>query len=204
MSAAGDAFTAAFGAPDPATPNGVRFSGFFTQEAWEELNAEIGSGWFMNGFLYLFGDQLESLRPCLDAWSFVVPPNPNRLILGRTAYGAIFVLDNPGAKDERVCIVDPFTVTYWSDPNSVFGNLIGRSLPEREFPDHILDAKPYEAWRKANEVGRLEFDDVLGIKTPRPLGGKLDPDNFQLESIIDYYQTTAPIYAKAFATLNKR
>ena len=201
MSAVGDAFKAAFGPPDPPTPLGLRFKGIYAQEAWEELHAEIGSGWFMDGFLYLFGESLESLRPCLEAWSFVVPPSANRLILGRTAYGAIFVLDNPGGKDERVCIVDPLTVTYWSDPNSVFGNFIGRWLPKREFPDHILDAPPYEAWRKANKVGRLEFDDVLGIKTPRPLGGKLEPDNFQLESIVDYYHTTGPIYAKALATL---
>jgi hypothetical protein len=42
---------------------------------------------------------------------------------------------------------------------------------------------------------------VLGIKVPKGLGGKLELDNLQLDGIVDYYQSTGPIYAKAFAKL---
>jgi hypothetical protein len=91
MSAVGEAFVKAFGKPDPATPNGVTFSMPGLQGSWESLHKEIGSGWYRDGFLYLFGEGLDALKPCLEAWSFLVPPCDDRVIIGRNAYGAILV-----------------------------------------------------------------------------------------------------------------
>jgi hypothetical protein len=208
VSSVGEKFLAAFGAPDPATASGLNFSRRLDRELWADLHGEIGSGWFRDGFLYLFGADLDALRPCLEAWSFLVPPIEDRMILGRNAYGAILVLDNANDVPQRVFILDPFTVTYDSDPNMRLGNMIGNWLPNGgwygrgELPT-FLDDRAYQQWRKLNGVGevRLDFDQVLGIKVPRALGGALAPDNLQLEDIVTYYRTTAPIYAEAFARL---
>jgi hypothetical protein len=203
MSAVGEAFKKAFGKPDPATPHGIRFRNAGFQGSWESLHQEIGAGWFRDGFLYLFGEGLDSLTPCLDAWSFLVPPCDDRMIIGRNAYGALLVLDNGHSPyEERVYLLDPFTVTYATAPNIQFTNLIGRALPRRELPT-FLDDSAYQQWREENNAGRLDLDDVLGIKVPRALGGQLTADNVQLDGIVDYYQSTAPIYADAFAKARK-
>jgi hypothetical protein len=200
MSVVGQSFIAAFGPPDPPAPSGLTFQSW-AQRGWDRLYSEIGAGWYLDGFLYLFGEGLAALQPCLEAWSFLIPPCSDRRILGRNAYGAILVIDNSDSPEgERVYILDPFTVTYDGAANWQFINLIGRALPQREMPT-FLDNRPYDAWRKANAVDRLDLDDVLGIKVPKALGGKLAVENLQLDNIVSYYQTTAPIYEKAFASI---
>ena len=119
------------------------------------------------------------------------------MILGRNAYGAILVLDNANdPMEQRVRILDPFTVTYDGDPDLQFGNMIGNWLPKGgwygrgELPT-FLDDRAYRDWRQHHGLKdvRLDFDDVLGIKVPRALGGDLTAE---LEHIVDYYQTTGP------------
>ena len=201
MSAVGDAFVKAFGKPDPATPSGLRFLKGTDQRQWEKLHTEVGAGWYRDGFLYLFGDGLAELSACLDAWSFLVPPCDDRVIVGKNAYGALLVVDNMSQPDkQRVYVLDPLTVTYAGDPNIMFVNLLGAWLPRNLIPG-FLDDSAYRAWREANKAGRLELDDVLGIKIPKSLGGKLEANNLQLDGIVDYYRTTAPIYAAAFTKL---
>jgi hypothetical protein len=56
----------------------------------------------------------------------------------------------------------------------------------------------------ANNVARLDLGDILGIKIPRVLGAELVVGNLQLDTMTDYYQTTAPIYVKAFARLKSK
>jgi len=192
MSAVGEAFIAAFGKPDPSAPNGIEFF------QWKSLYTEIGAGWFNGGFLYLFGEGMASLTKCLDAWSFLVPPCDDRIIIGRNAYGAMLVLDHGNTPEqEQLNVLDPFTVTYASRPNLLFRNLIGRWLPQGLLPD-FLDERPYREWLSENEVETIDLDEVLGIKVPQALGGKLATSNLQLDNIVDYYRTTAPIYAEAF------
>src|SRR3954454_18474880 len=95
-----EAFSAAFGKPDPATPPGLHFeSDGFHEIMWRRNVDKIGAGWFRDRFLYLFGEGLEPLHACLDAWSFLVPPaTSERMIVGRNAYGAIAFLDDPNGK----------------------------------------------------------------------------------------------------------
>ena len=45
----------------------------------------------------------------------------------------------------------------------------------------------------------LEKDDILAIKVPVSLGGGMKPENFTVEDIFSFYETTAPIYKKAHA-----
>ena len=199
MSDAGQSFIAAFGAPDPATPDGLKLARGGTRSVWAELHSEIGAGWFRDGFLYLFGEGVDRLQTCLDAWSFVVPPGKKRTILGRNAYGAILVLENegePGA--ERGYLLDPFVVAYTEIPNTRFVSIISRALPKNE-TGPFLDAAAYADWCEENAIDRIGVKDVLGIKVPRGLGGKLEASNLQLDDIENYYRTTAPIYADAFA-----
>lgn len=167
------------------------------------MHEEVGAGWFRDGFLYLFGEGLDALHPCLEAWSFVVPPCDDRVIVGRNAYGMLLVLDNPSTPAlEKIHVLDPFTVSYAGDSTIQLVSLIGRALPDGELRT-FLDDEPYRAWRQEHGVDRLGAQDVLGIKVPQGLGGKLASSNLQLDGIVSYYETTAAIYADAFAKLNK-
>lgn len=198
MALVDEAFTKAFGRPAPATPDGLHFADWL-HGIWEGFHPNVGSGWFADGFLYLFGDGLSSLSPCLASWSFLVPPSDDRVILGRNAYGGILVLDN--ASDPvglRVRVLDPWTVTFDGPENLNFVSLIGRALPKRELAS-FLDDRAYRDWRVLNGDLRLELDDVLGIKIPKPLGGKLDASNLQLDGIVSYYESTGRIYADALS-----
>jgi hypothetical protein len=198
MSFVGDAFKARFGAPDPATQNGLVFTGV-EKDSWElELLPELGCGWFLDGFVYLFGDEVEKLRPCLDAWPFLVPPNhPDRMILGRNAYGVILTLENANTdyRNMRSCALDPINLTYWTAPGTDFIGMLGRFLPEGLVPD-FLERDVYDFWLSTAKR-RLPLNEVLGIKVAKPLGGEMMPSNFQPEDIVDYYRSLAPIYEKA-------
>lgn len=164
------------------------------------VRQEIGAGWFYNRFLYLFGEGLEALQPCLDAWSFVVPPgHPDRKILGRNGYGAILVLENGNTLNQgSIHLLDPLNVRYWTDPNITLVTLCGNHLPKRRIPK-FLDADAYDEWIAANADVELELEDILGVKVPLSLGGELTVDNLQLDGIVEYYQATGPIYANALA-----
>jgi hypothetical protein len=199
MSDVGKPFVQALGKPDPEAPNGLRFTSSGLADLWKAMRREVRSGWFQDRFLYLFGDGLDALQPCLDAWSFVVPPNRDRMVVGRNAYGALLVLDNANSGKGSVHVLDPFRVVYWSNPNLGLMNLIAYWLPESRIP-HFRDDGPYREWRKKHGV-YLDDDVILAPRTPEGLGGKFELANLQEEPILEYYETTAPIYHKAFAQL---
>jgi hypothetical protein len=199
-----DAFAERFGPPDPPTPPGLRFRTESWQELWDSIHSVTGAGWFCDGFLYLFGEGLERFQACVDAWSFLVPPAENRMILGRNAYGALLVLENADDDEaQSVHVLDPFTVTYGKVPHAHVFSLVGRVLPRQEIP-MFLDDAAYLVWLDEHNLERIELNDVLGIKMPQALGGKLASDNLQIEDIVDYYQSTGPTYAAAFATLKNK
>src|SRR4051812_21279564 len=105
-------FLKAMGEPSPAAPPGLHFTEPGIEFVWETFHEVIGAGWYQNRFWYLFGEGLDRLSPCLAAWSFLVPPGPERMILGRNAYGALLVLENPNAlgSTSRVHILNPLDV----------------------------------------------------------------------------------------------
>jgi hypothetical protein len=68
-------------------------------------------------------------------------------------------------------------------------------------PPQFLDRGAYDAGRVRHGVDRLGPEDILAPTIPEGLGGALVPDNLQLENVVEYYRSTAPIYAEAFALL---
>jgi len=193
-----DDFIKRVGTPDPPAPIGVPDEAHII---WPMFKDRIGAGYFLDRFLYLFGEGLERLEECLDAWSFVVPPLDNRVILGCNAYGAILVLEHgDDASKEMVKVLNPLTVQYWGDPNLTFGSLIASWLPERRIP-RFFDTEVYEEDREEN--GDLDPFEILGIGVPLTLDGKMELDNFARQDIVAYYRDAAPAYKKAFAKMKR-
>jgi hypothetical protein len=200
VSDAGTAFAKAMGQPAPRTASGLSFTGDWEALVWNKLHPEIGAGYYRDRFLFLFGEGLTVLRPCLDAWSFLLPADvAQNMIIGRNAYGALLVLENPDnfGPAARISVLDPLAVRYRRYADLDFVGLIGYWLPENELPQ-FLDQSVYDDWRR--QTGSvLGPRQILAPKTPLGLGGAMEVDNFQVEDIVSYYQTTAPIYQKAFA-----
>jgi len=201
MSDVGKAFKAAFGRPEPETPSGVTFTSSFFRDRWKRLHREVRSGWFEDRFLYLFGEGLGRLEACLAAWSFLVPPNGDRQVLGYNAHGSLLVLHDANTPEASVHVLDPFRVAYWTNPNLAFVNLIGHWLPEDQLP-HFRERAVYDAWR-AKSGGPLDEGEILAPRRPEGLGGAFALDNFQEEEIVSFYETTAPIYARAFEQMGR-
>jgi hypothetical protein len=197
MTTVGAAFVASVGRPEAPTANGVVFNNKAARRIWERLLREIGAGWFSNRFLYLFGPGLDAWLPCLDAWSFLVqPPDRERVVLGRNAYGALLIAEEPTRRGLRcpVYLLDPLNVRYWTHPQLGLVNLIGNWLPQGRLPD-FCDRGLYDAWTQASGEP-LTLDEILAIRVPKTLGGRMTPDNFAVENILSYYRSTGRIYAK--------
>lgn len=207
-----DEFRYTLGAPDPEAPNGLTFTAGTYRRYWQRrMHPAVGSGWFRDRFLYLFGDGLESLRPCLEAWDFLVPrEHPDRLIIGRNAYGALLVLE--GAQhgprtEERVFVLDPLGVQYWTDPGLRLDTMILRWFP-RGLMGPFADDRVYRQWRSVSAGpdwkavsyapgANLELSEALAPIVPLTLGGEFELSNFQVEPIVEYYQRTGEIYRRA-------
>lgn len=191
-----DTFVQRFGKPAPPAPNGVKFPTAGARMIWDEVHAVTGSGWYLDRFLYLFGTGLDALNPCLEAWSFLLDGARERIIVGRNAYGALLVLDEPDkGMASPVKMLDPLQVRYWGDSNLDMGSLIGTWLPENLIPG-FLDNGLYNAAVSAAGI-ELPLNEGLMIKEPLSMGGTMAADNFQPEDLVEYYRTTGPIYARA-------
>jgi hypothetical protein len=195
--AASDLMRKALGDPDPATPFGLTFANRAAEIQWEATLEDFPAGWFRNRFLYFLGPRLEALQPCLAAWSWLVKPNPDRVIIGRNAYGAIAYCEGMNAGSSMVHILDPLTLTRTSDDGMDIVGFFARYVPQGLLP-HFLDSSAYDRWLPQLKKP-LGLDRILAIKRPLPLDGTMDPTNFQIEDIVEYYQTTAKIYGKHHA-----
>jgi hypothetical protein len=190
-------FTEAFGQAD-TTAEPLQFTEQFLQEDWLWRQQTMTAGWFLGHYFYLFGQGLERMNPCLEAWSFILPPAKERRIIGYNAYGALLVLENE--TDEGlvapVCLLDPTRVIYWKNEECVYGTLLTRWLPKKLIP-HFFDTIVYKQWlESANRF--LDTDEILGIRAAVSLGGEMNSDNFTAMNIIEYYRITGPVYAKVY------
>ncbi|MBC6993259.1 hypothetical protein QWY85_13580 [Neolewinella lacunae] len=195
MSSGIEAFKQKFGSPNPAaTP--IHFSATWAQGLWQYFVDQAGAGYFLHGFVYLFGAEANDLNPLLAHWHFLFETEVERMVIGRNAYGALLVLENPDqdATRGKVGLLDPLTVSYFTDPNLTFVSLQARWLPLDLLP-RFLDDSVYRTWR-TTDPATLAFDQLLAIKQPLSLGGKMDLENFQVENIFDYYRSTGEVYAK--------
>jgi hypothetical protein len=196
MTEHGDQFIKVLGPPDPPAETGPACSDPAVAAALQALRAEVGGGWFKDRFLYLFGEELDTLKPCLDAWSFLVRGgSAKRTIIGRNAYGALLVMEDGNAA-RHVFVLDPFRVAYWGDYGLTLEELVGRALCGPGLLSEFLDDGAYRAWVKEFDA-ELDMEDVLGFKVPKGLGGTITADNLQLDGMVEYYQETAPIYEGA-------
>jgi len=193
-----DLFVDAFGPPDePVAP--VQFKEPFLEEVWRRRHQRMGAGWFLGRFFFLLGEGLERFTPCLEAWSFLLPPASERRIIGYNAYGALLVMEDELERDTMapVRLIDPLTVTYWAEPGCGYTTLLSRWLPDRLIP-RFFDTSVYLEWLKTS--GRFLGDgEILGIRTALPLGGEMKLDNLAPLHIVDYYRATGPAYARAHA-----
>jgi hypothetical protein len=197
MSDVAAAFTRAFGAPQPRVKP-LSFPDRPAIHVWNHYAPIVGSGWFRDRFLCLFGDMLQPLNACLDAWPFLVPKRDERLIIGRNAHGAIAFVDDFATAAPRLYVVDPLNVDLLSDNDLNLFTFI--DLPENRIPVFTDDT----LYRRSRDKGvALDEDEILAIDVPLALGGKAELDNFHVEDILEHYQATGPIYAKGFKKKKK-
>jgi hypothetical protein len=195
MSDVTKAFIRGLGRPNPRVENGLFFRDPLKQILWQQVYADIGAGWFLDRFVYLFGTGVERLQPCLAEWSFLVrPDHPDRMILGRNAYGAVLVMEHQGPVDETVHLLDPLLGRYWTDPRIGLMNLFGAWMPEGLIPG-FLDRGPYEQWVQIH--GALGEEEILAPITPLYRGGAMTPENLQRQEIGVYHRIAAASFAAA-------
>jgi hypothetical protein len=202
MSDVSSAFIDRFGRPSPRVASGLHFNDPLKQVLWEQVHADIGAGWFLDRFLYLFGPGLERLQPCLEAWSFIVPPDhPDRMILGRNAYGALLIMEHEGPVDESVHLLDPLACRYWTDERIGLMNLFGTWLPRGLIPG-FLDHGPYDSWVRAH--GPLREDEILAPTTPLHRRGAMTVENLERREIMAYHRAAAAACSAAITRGAKR
>ncbi len=148
---------------------------------WASQKEKIGAGFFRDRFLSLFGEGLEHLSACLDAWSFLVPTNDDRLVVGRNAYGAIAYVDDTNGATPRLRIVDPLRVEVIGASDLDLWRFIARFLPAEPAPHvHRRLALPGVASRKSPRRGARFGARHQGAASARrrvgarPLLGRID------------------------------
>ena len=190
-------FAKVFGRPAPKAKPGLQFDAPAMQYIWERMHPRVGVGWFRNRFIYLFGEGLADLLPCLDAWSFLVPRQRKPVIFGRNAFGALLVMPDSTltATEPTVGLLDPSRVSWTSNPNLGLGNLIEVWLPEGRMPA-FTDDELYRGWLSAGGQA-APIDQMLAPKIALALGGSTDSKNLELQDIVSYYAITGPIYENA-------
>lgn len=196
MSYGPQVFVDKFGQPKPVLANGIHFSEEWANMMWDGVVQEVKAGYFMDQFLYLFGEGIRKFDALIESWSFLLPDEKERWVIGKNAYGALLLLENPSLEGTMglVGLLDPLTVSYQQDNQLDLLGLVGNWLPEEPKPE-FLDDSIYQEWRSQAD-NLLDTQQILAIKQPLSLEGKMELANFQVENIFDYYQSTAEIYKK--------
>lgn len=174
------------------------FTGMFDGLVYDDVIKDIGYGTYQDGFLTLFSDELESWQSCMEAWSFLIPADGrSRKVVGRNAYGALLLIENReiNGSASAMGILDPVTVSYWSNEHCLFTNFLGHWLPQKKVLPTFTDTSVYAQWRKQTGC-TLGPGEILAPKTPLTLDGKWELSNFQVEQAGFYFESTASIYKK--------
>jgi hypothetical protein len=209
MSYAIDKFLKAMGSAKPRAKDGMHFS-IFIAGSWKNAQKEgVHPGYYKNRFYYLFGEGLERYQRCIDAWSFLVDTKRPVTILGKNAYGSLLVLeDSDDAETSRhIGVLDTTLAQYTARTDWYFSDLWVGLLVNREL-DIFTDESAYLEWRELAGKGKakkpyLDEDEILGPVLPLPLGGTMSMTNFRPQNIFEYYESTAPIYKKAYRQVKR-
>lgn len=191
------------GPPSPAVPTRLTFGDSFTQARWRAFHREVGSGWYWDGFLCLFGEGVERLDRCLTAWGAVVGKPRPRVVLGRNAHGAILVMDDAEKIDHpRLRILDPFETTWGGSSPEALQELFGQTIPYNGFPAFFSN-RLYRIWRE-REGRALGPDEILAPRVPEDAGGRWEIDNLVVEDVFQFYERTAGEWADVLANAGRR
>ncbi len=192
-----EGFLEVFGRPDPAVPCGLEYTDELVADIFtEDLLTPIGAGWFWDRFLFMWGEGLDALEPCVEAWSFMLPPHEEHKILGRNAYGALLLQLEPNDFGQQsIWTLDPLWASCWTDGETEHLRWVYGRAP-RLWWRNFFDRSAYDAWLATEPPVRMELEHCLAPKAPLSLGGTMELDNFQLEPIIGHYETRAPIFRK--------
>jgi hypothetical protein len=188
----GARFRKGMGKPKPAVNPDIPLDPYTaTGSNWNDIKEETGAGYFLNGFLYLFGADIREWDPCVEAWSFLYPrPEAKRLLIGKNAYGSLIILEDPEKSMPLVGILDIPTVTYYSHRDLDFYAFLNSWLPERQGPEEFWRTDIYDAFA-AKSKEPLGMDALLGMTIPLELGGDWSFSNFEVREPVEYHQKTA-------------
>lgn len=198
MTAVGQAFVNALGTPDSLDQLGFKFEQEWDQASLSLITDEIGTGWYLGGFLYLLGRDVPALDGLLKYWQFLFTDGKARKVIGRNIYGALLVIEDADIDGTMamVGVIDPLNVAYFTNPNLDFTGLLGNWLPQGKLPS-FMNKTVYSSYQELG-YSPLNKAEVLGIKTPLTLGGKMELANFQVESLEEYTASITAIYRSAF------
>jgi len=176
-------FTHHFGRPEPAVPPGDFFADKFDKSLWRMMYDEVGAGWYRHGFLYLFGAELPTLSPALDAWAGMLAPGVERVVIGRNAYGMLLVAESTTEEgtDAPIALLDPVAGSYTTYEELDFASLLSDWLPQNLLPG-FLTQEPYDTFRQSG--GQLQPHEVLGLRT---LAAGFEPANLVAEDVLAYH-----------------
>jgi len=176
----GQSFIDKLGKPDPADELGSAFKAVPSAGIFRD----VGSGFFLGQFLYLFGKGLEGLSGCLDGWQ--LPSEKERLILGRNAYGALLVGDGLFEGPGLIHTLDPVTGEHWSEKGATLESLFDSYLPKQMLPGfHDEDRYGHWMWH-----GRQEYnlDEFVIIEVPLQMLGTKMPFDYKKGNMLDYHR----------------
>lgn len=211
MTEVGKVFKETLGKPNPKTETALIFKNLAYSYIWKELSKELGAGWFLNKYIYLFGPAIKKLNRAIEAWDFLMPDDTkDRMVIGFTAFGSILIVENGNSKKVdkpiRVGLLDPFLIRYFRNPNLDFIGLMGYWFPHREL-SNVFDGKVenfYQQFFSKNNDRKSDFQ-IFGILKAPVFGGELSVSNFQLMDIVKYFEyVTAPPYKKAYSAYLKQ
>jgi hypothetical protein len=205
MSYATNKFLKVYGRAKPKAKDGLHLPPAWAMW-WSRLKKEISPGWYKDRFLYLFGEGLDDYKRCLDAWSFLLPNDVERIILGRNAYGSLLILEDPtNEMGGQIGVLETLTVQYTTRSDWLLSGLLVGLLVNGEL-DIFVDDSVYSEWRQGAKKTKSPFlpdDVILGIQTPLPLDGTMTLSNFRARPIVEYYEATADVYRDAYRSAKK-
>jgi hypothetical protein len=198
MSTVGEAFLKQVGPPNPKKELGFKFSMEWDQIVLDDIYEEIGAGEYYNGFLHLLGTDISPLNDLLKYWSFLFSDNNDRKVIGRNAYGSLLIIENESDEGTvaPVGYLDLINCQYVKNENLDFTGLIGNWIPNNRLTN-LLESSIYESFINDGKI--IQKDEIVAIKVPVPLGGKLEKENFQIENIFEYHSSISKIYQKSIS-----
>lgn len=198
MSKVGEAFLKKVGPSNPNKELGFKFSMEWDQIVLDDIFEEIGAGVYHNGFLHFLGTDVSPLNDILKYWSFLFGDNKDRKVIGRNAHGSLLIIENESEEGTvaPVGYLDLLNCQYVKNENLDFIGLIGNWIPNNRLTN-LLESSIYESFINDGKI--IQEDEIIAIKVPVPLGGKLEKDNFKIENIFEYHSSISKIYQKSIS-----